>query len=162
MVDSIQIRLAEPQDLQQIVRVINVAFRGAEQFFIDGDRIERDEVRNLFLKGRFILAQDEGEIIGCVYVEPRGARAYLGLLSVNPQRQQSGLGSLLMTAAEDYGRSIGSRIMDILIVNVRSELPAFYQRRGYFETGTSPFPPHVETKVPCYFINMSKSLEADT
>jgi len=48
--------------------------------------------------------------------------------------------------------------MDILIVSLRDELPAFYQRRGYSENGTTPFPDDVPTKIPCHFINMSKPL----
>src|SRR5262245_32547581 len=104
---SIQTRFGDLSDLENIVRVINAAFSGAEGFFFDGDRVNRNEVSNLLSKGKFILAEAKGDVIGCVYVEPRGNRAYLGLLSVNPTRQQSGLGSMLMTAAEDYGRSVG-------------------------------------------------------
>ena len=48
--------------------------------------------------------------------------------------------------------------MDILIVSLREDLPAFYEKRGYVQTGTSQFPPDVETKIPCHFINMSKPL----
>jgi GNAT superfamily N-acetyltransferase len=80
------------------------------------------------------------------------------LLSVDPARQQGGLGSFLMDAAENYCRERGSRFMDIYIVNLRTELPAFYQRRGYVATGTTPFLEDVETKLPCHFINMSKPL----
>jgi hypothetical protein len=48
--------------------------------------------------------------------------------------------------------------MDLRIVNVRQELPAFYRRLGYQETGTASFPSEVRTKLPCHFINMSKAL----
>jgi len=41
---------------------------------------------------------------------------------------------------------------------LRTELPPFYQRRGYVETGTTPFVEDVPTKIPCHFINMSKPL----
>jgi GNAT superfamily N-acetyltransferase len=95
---------------------------------------------------------------GCVYVELRGERSYLGLLSVDPMSQQGGLGSRLMSEAEEYCRERGSRGMDILIVSLREDLPSFYKKRGYVENGTSPFPPDVPTKIPCHFINMSKSL----
>jgi GNAT superfamily N-acetyltransferase len=104
------------------------------------------------------LAEDGRILLGCIYVEPRGDRAYLGLLSVDPSRQQSGLGSVLMAGAESYCLGFECRFMDIKIVNLRKELAGFYQRRGYVEAGTSPFPPDVETKLPCHFIDMSKSL----
>jgi hypothetical protein len=48
--------------------------------------------------------------------------------------------------------------MDIKVVNLREDLPRFYARRGYVETGTSPFPAEIETKLACHFIEMSKPL----
>ena len=153
-----RIRIATSEDAEKITRVINSAFRIAEGFFIDGNRITQSEVETLLEKGAFLLAETDGELDGCVYVEPRGERSYLGLLSVDPGRQQGGLGSLLMNEAENYCRERGSRFMDILIVSLREELPAFYQKRGYVENGTTPFPADVQTKIPCHFINMSKAL----
>lgn len=153
-----EIRIATAADAEQITAVINAAFRIAEGFFIDGNRITLDEVRRSIAKGVFLVAEDENGLSGCVYVEPRDERAYLGLLSVDPSRQQSGLGSRLMTAGEEYCRARGARCMDILIVNLRTELPAFYEHRGYVANGTTPFPPDVPVKQPCHFINMSKPL----
>ena len=155
---SVRLRIAELADAETITSVINSAFRRAELFFIDGNRIEAKEVADCLRTGKFLLADEEDMVVGCVYVETRGARAYLGLLSVLPSRQKFGLGSLLMTAAEDYCHGLGCRFMDIKIVNLRKELPDFYHRRGYVETGTSPFPVDLETKLPCYFIDMSKPL----
>lgn len=156
--NSQRIRIAEPSDAEAITSVINAAFRGAEGFFIDEDRITLKEVRDLLVLGKFLLAENEGIVTACVYVEQRADRAYLGLLAVDPTSQRSGLGSLLMNGAEDYCRKLDCRYMDIRIVNIRSELPSFYIKRGYVETGTSPFPANIETKLPCYFIEMSKHL----
>ena len=155
---SLQIRIATSADAPEITAVINAAFRIAEGFFIDGNRIKQAEVEQSLGKGVFLLAEANGKLNGCVYVELRGERSYLGLLSVDPTCQQSGLGSLLMAEAEKYCRERGSHCMDILIVSLREDLPSFYQKRGYVESGTSPFPPDVPTKIPCHFINMSKSL----
>jgi N-acetylglutamate synthase-like GNAT family acetyltransferase len=109
-------------------------------------------------KGEFLLLENEGGLAGCVYLEPRDDRAYLGLLSVNPTLQGSGAGTRLVTAAEDRARDLGAQFMDLNIVNLREELPPFYERRGYVEIGTSQFPPDSPTKLPCHFIKMSKPL----
>lgn len=151
-------RIATPADAANITAIINAAFRIAEEFFIDGNRITQAEVEKLLAKGAFLLAETGDQLDGCVYVELRGERSYLGLLSVDPGRQQGGLGSLLMNVAESYCRERGSHFMDILIVNLREELPAFYRKRGYVENGTTPFPEDVETKIPCHFITMEKYL----
>ena len=152
------LRVAEILDAEAIVSVINSAFRHAESFLIDQDRINVETVCGLLQKGSFLVADDLGVLCCCVYVEPRGDRSYLGLLSVDPQRQKSGLGSKLMQAAEDHCAKAGSRFMDLRIVNVRKELPSFYHRRGYIETGTEPFTPGLNPKLPCHFVKMSKAL----
>lgn len=152
------VRIADGSDAAEITLLINSAFRSAEGFFVEGDRIEVTEVIDKLSTGKFLLAEAEGILVGCVYVEPQGERAYLGLLSVDPSRQQSGVGSLLMAEAETYCRELGCRFMDIKLVNLRQELPGFYRKRGYVETGTSSFPADVATKEPCHFIDMAKPL----
>lgn len=155
-----QVRLAESQDAEAIVAVINAAFRRAEAFLIDRDRIDLETVCSLSQKGKFLVAdsEDSGVLAGCVYVELKHDRAYLGLLAVDPQRQKGGLGSQLMTAAENYCARSGCRFMDLRIVNVRQELPSYYRKRGYVKTGTAPFPAELNPKVPCHFVEMSKPL----
>jgi GNAT superfamily N-acetyltransferase len=93
-----------------------------------------------------------------VLVELRGERAYFGLLAVDPARQHRGLGLRLIDEAENYARAAGCRAMDIRIVSLRAELPPFYRRLGYVETGTAPIPDEIESKWPCHFILMSKPL----
>jgi GNAT superfamily N-acetyltransferase len=156
--EALELRPAEIQDAEAIVSVINAAFQQAESFFIDRDRIDLESVRQLFQKGSFLVADELGRLRGCVYVEIRSDRSYLGLLSVDPQHQKSGLGSQLMTAAEEYGAKAGCGQMDLQIVSVREELPRFYRRRGYIETGTAPFPADLTPKLPCHFVKMSKPL----
>ena len=153
-----KIRIASSADDQKITDVINAAFKIAEGFFVDGNRITLEEVQRHRASGTFLVAESDDGIDGCVYLEPRGERAYLGLLSVDPARQQGGLGSRLMEAGEEYCRERGARFMDIYIVNLRTELPAFYEHRGYAENGTTPFPADVPTKQACHFINMTKPL----
>lgn len=152
-------RVATPSDADPITRVINRAFKRAESFLIDGHRIDLQSVQSLLEKGTFLLAEDKATLAGCVYVELRGDRAYLGLLSVDPHRQKAGLGSQLMNAAEDFCARSGCRFVDLQIVNVRQELPSFYHHRGYVETGTAPFVPGLNPKVPCHFVKMSKPLQ---
>ena len=158
-----QVRVAEARDTDAIASIINVAFRLAEGFLIDRDRIDVATIQDLLQKGTFLVAEDkvagENFLCGCVYVEPRGRdHSYLGLLAVDPRLQKSGIGSQLMRAAEAYCAKAGSRFMDLRIVSVRKELPAFYQRHGYVAAGIEPFTPGLNPKVPCHFVWMSKPL----
>ncbi len=158
MTDEIKIRWAEARDVAAIVRVINMAFRAAESFFIERDRINAETLQPMLQKGNFLLAEDPVGLAGCVLVELRAERAYFGLLAVDPARQHRGLGRRLVDEAENHARAAGCRAMDIRIVSLREELPPFYRRLGYVETGIAPFPEEIKSKLPCHFVLMSKPL----
>ena len=155
---SLKSRLATRVDGDAIARVINEAFAIAESFFIDGERTNPEKIRAMFDGGVFIVAEDDGRLAGCVYVEIDGDRGYFGLLAVEPTCQRNGLGRKLVAAAEDYARQAGCRFMDLRTVNLRAELPPFYRRLGYIETGTEPFPADAKPKLSCHFVKMSKTL----
>jgi len=155
--NRLRLRTAVLADVEALARLINAAFR-VEQPFIEGDRINPDGVRAYLEKGKFLLAENAAGLTGCVYVELRGDRGYLGLLGVEPRRQGTGLGRKLMAAAEDFFRQAGCVAVDLRVVSARTPLPSFYRHLGYLETGAAPFSPDVPAKVPCHYILMCKIL----
>lgn len=157
MGSAFQVRTGLATDAEAISRLINDAFR-SERFFIDEDRIDVEGVRKLLLRGKFLLAEDAGELLGCVYIEIRDDRGYFGLLAVVPGRQRSGVGSRLIALAEEECRAAGCSFMDLTIVNLRKELPDYYRRFGYVESGAEPFPAAERAKMPCHLVRMSKRL----
>ena len=152
------VRTARPEEAADLVRVINAAYE-VERFFVDGDRTSADEVRASMDRGWFLVLEDGGGLAGCVYLERRGERGYFGLLAVDPAKKGRGLGRMLVAAAEDELGRAGCRAVDIHVVNLREELPPFYRRLGYAESGTAPFE-DPRLKRPCHFIRMSKPLAA--
>lgn len=155
---SHSIRIATQADAEAITALINSAFAIAEGFFIDGNRITLDEVVISFEKGEFLVAEEDEKLLACVYLQPNNDRTYLGLLSVDPSLQRAGLGTKLLGAAEKHSAERGSRSIYMRVVNLRAELPEYYRKRGYVESGTEPFPSGIKTKLPCWFILMSKPL----
>jgi ribosomal protein S18 acetylase RimI-like enzyme len=154
---TLSIRTALSEDLHSLVRLINAAFI-VERFVFDGDRINAAETQAFMETGEFLLAEDSDDLVGCVYVEVRKDRGYVGLLSVDPQRQGTGLGRKLMEAAEDYFRRADCSGVDLRVISPRTPLPTFYRRLGYVETGTASFPPSLQSKVLGHYIIMSKPL----
>jgi N-acetylglutamate synthase-like GNAT family acetyltransferase len=152
-------RRATADDAGAIAELVNRAFE-VERFFAAGDRTDGEQVRRKLERGDFLLAEEGGALIGCVYLEVQGDRGTFGMLSVSPLRQRSGLGRLLVEAAESHFRAAGCHAVDIQIVNLRTELPPYYRALGYAESGTAPFPPEPGLKRPVFFVRMSKPLRS--
>lgn len=96
-------RIANEADAEALVPLINRAFEIELQFF-DTARIDLTETLEHLKKGTFLLAEENGTIAGCNYVELRGDAGYFGLLSVDPAYQGHGLGRILVDQAEDFSR----------------------------------------------------------
>jgi GNAT superfamily N-acetyltransferase len=154
---TVQLREAIPADAEAVAGLVNRAFL-VERFFVDGDRTSLAEISRLLETRTFLLAETNGRLVACVYVELRGERGYFGMLSVDPTRQGEGLGRLLIAAAEDRCRRKGCREMEIHVVDLRQELPPIYRRLGYVEVGTEPFPDAERAKIPARFVVMTKPL----
>jgi GNAT superfamily N-acetyltransferase len=151
------IRTATQSDAGAIARLVNTAFL-VEQFFIERDRTNPETVRGLMEKGKFLLAEEGPNLVGCVYLELRGERGYFGMLSVDPSSQGTGVGRELVATVEKYFRDAGCKFSDLKIVNVRTELYTLYRRWGYADTGAGIYDDPTPTKIPVHFINMSKPL----
>jgi predicted N-acetyltransferase YhbS len=123
-------RQAGPEEAAAVTELINEAFKVELQFF-SKDRIDLSGVREHMEKGTFIVAERDGKLVGCVYTELRDEKGYFGLLSVAPSEQGRGLGARLITESEDLCREAGRRIMYLNTVNLRPELPPFYEKFGY-------------------------------
>jgi ribosomal protein S18 acetylase RimI-like enzyme len=154
------LRRATAADAPAIAGLVNIAYRRAEAFFIRGDRIDEREIETLLGRGSFLLAERDGALCGSVYVEDRGDHGYIGLLSVEPALQRSGLGRTLMAAAEGSLADAGRPRVELLVVNLRRELPSWYGKQGYREVGTRPFPTDAPNTLPCHYLVMSKRLPA--
>lgn len=155
------VRLAAADDVPELVRVINLAYR-VEDFFVNGDRTNEREVRARMAQsnGSYLVVDGpSGSLAASVHLEIDGDRGHFSVLSVDPAHQKQGLARLLIAAIEDRCRAAGCRFVDIEIVNLRRELPAFYHQFGFVPDGTTaPFPdPHKLTR-DAHLIRMSKEL----
>ncbi|TWR25792.1 GNAT family N-acetyltransferase [Mucilaginibacter pallidiroseus] len=133
-------------DVPELVNLVNSAYRGesskqgwtTEANLIDGQRID---IENLTIQlndpqATILKNTDEdGKITGCVYLQKRGNKMYLGMLTVSPSLQAKGLGRRLIAAAEEYTLKAGINTITMTVITSRHELLNWYERRGYQKTG---------------------------
>lgn len=156
---AVRIRVATTADMDAMIPVVNAAF--VVEDFIDGTRTDHANMSEMMQKGEFLLAEDnDGRVVACVYTELRGERGYLGMLAVDPPQQGTGLGRVMVDAAESHCRNRGCRWMDLRVLSPRRELLPFYEKLGYVQVRTEKFQPPrpLKQQMECYGIIMSKPL----
>ena len=154
-------RYATSKDIPELVRVINLAYR-VEDFFIDGDRTNVADVEDrIEAPGSCFIVVDSDnadKIAGAVFIDTHGTRGHFAVLSVDPAFQGRGVARLLIEAVEKHCRGAGCDTIDIEVVNLRLELPAFYTRFGFTPIGTAIFPATEKLTRDASLILMSKAL----
>jgi GNAT superfamily N-acetyltransferase len=150
--DRPRLRAAEPSDVPAIVALVESAYRGdssragwtTEADLLHGQRTDAEQITALLTAadGVLLVALRDDRIVACCQLQNRGARTYFGLFAVSPQAQGSGLGKQVIGYAERYAATEwSSRHMEMTVIRQRADLIAFYERRGYRDTGIrSPFP----------------------
>lgn len=91
-----------------------------------------------------LVLRDDELLRACVVLTDKGdGLAYLGMLTVDPERQASGIGRMILAAAEDHAAALGAARVEMTVIAQRDELIEWYERRGYVRTGDRrPFPAH--------------------
>ena len=164
---------ATTDDIDKLVLLVNSAYRGesstkgwtTEASLLDGIRTNSASLQQQMNNPGAVILKYTGEggnIIGCVYLEKKADKLYLGMLTVSPLLQAKGTGRQLLAAAELYGIQQGCKAVTMTVISVRHELIAWYERNGYHNTGeTQPFPTGPEFGIPkqeLVFIVMEKTL----
>ena len=144
---------AEDTDLAAIAALMNRAYRGqggapgwsSEEAYIAGERtsaklLAAERTEKPFGHLLKWLDPKTGALTGCIWLEPLEADAqsgvwYLGSLAAEPARQNGGQGRIMLLEAENWLRERGASAVRITVVNMRTALIAWYERRGYVRTG---------------------------
>lgn len=161
-------------DIPEVNSLVNSAYRGeeskkgwtSEENLLDGQRIDEEMLSDyLSTKNVTLLKytdEDTQKIIGTVYLEVKGSKLYLGMLTVSPSLQGKGTGKELLKAADDYAKQHNCDKIGITVISARLELIDWYERHGYVFTGNvEPFPDNANVgipKEPLELIEMEKVL----
>ena len=147
---------ATEADYPEIITLVNAAYRGRgddsaqswnrEVGILEGTRTDDSLLREeASAPGAHLLVHRDPQdrsILGTVLLVPAENDSwYLGMFTVRPALQNRQLGRALLAEAESFAREHGARSIQMGVLNVRSALIAWYERRGYALSGeTEPFP----------------------
>lgn len=155
MAQNISFRIATLQDLAGLEVLVNSAYRGessragwtTEADLLGGQRTDLEDLKEHVEKpgGRILLVEGGAQdLLGCAYLEvfgKRGENLYLGMITVRPTLQAQGLGRAILKEAERLAKESGCERLQMTVISLRSELIAWYERRGFSRTGkTQRFP----------------------
>jgi ribosomal protein S18 acetylase RimI-like enzyme len=151
---DLRFRPASDADIDAIVALVESAYRGdasragwtTEADFLDGRRTGADDVSACIHRPQSVvlLAERAGEadLLACAHIAVEDGAGYFGMFSVRPILQGGGVGKALLAEAERVAREDWQLLaMRMTVIDIRDELIAFYERRGYHRTGIKkPFP----------------------
>ena len=139
------------QDVQALNILVNSAYRGdsskkgwtTEADILGGIRTSEKELSQIIeSNSSWIFKYTQNEIIiACVLLESKKDKLYLGMLTVSPEIQNSGIGKKILKFAESYAIELNLPKIVMTVISIREELITWYKRHGYVDTGiTEPFP----------------------
>jgi ribosomal protein S18 acetylase RimI-like enzyme len=149
---DIVFRNATPADADAVIALVESAYRGdtsragwtTEADFLDGRRTGPDDVLAQIERphSRILLAERDGQLLACAHAAVEDGAGYFGMFSVQPGLQNTGIGKAMLAQAERIAREDWQLpTMRMTVIDIRAELIAWYERRGYRRTGiTKPFP----------------------
>ena len=160
-------------DAAELSALINSTYRGetskkgwtTEADLLEGTRTSEEELISIIASSNHYLLKfirDE-KIIGSVLLIAKKEVLYLGMLTVSPELQNSGIGKQLLQAAEQLAQQLELSRIQMTVIGIRKELLAWYIRNGYEDTGMrEPFPfgegDKALTSEPLDFIVLEKKL----
>lgn len=124
---DLRIRPATPADLDAVLAFWKTAAEGTS---ISDDRagverlVERDP-------GALLLAEADGELAGTVIAGFDGWRCHLYRLAVHPDRRRRGIGSALLSAAEERFAGLGGRRADAMVLTRNETAHHTWAAAGY-------------------------------
>jgi ribosomal protein S18 acetylase RimI-like enzyme len=148
----LQFRAASVADIPALVPLVTSAYRGdvsrqgwtTEADILEGNRIDPDVLRSDIERARsqVIVATRDGRMLACAHVCEQDGAGYFGMFAVDPTLQNAGIGREVLGEAERIVRDeFKLPTMRMTVIDLREELIAWYERRGYRRTGIKkPFP----------------------
>lgn len=156
----IEFRAATLNDANAIAQLVNFAYRPSkgeggwthESELVAGNRVSAQQVTDILSTAPVLVGLIDFEIIACANIVKEGKEAHIGMLAVAPALQGTGIGKRLLAEAEQYAVTmLNAEKLILIVVSARTELIAFYLRRGYQRTDAIlDYPIHAGVGTPIH------------
>lgn len=172
----LKFRKAELTDLDSLLHLINLAYRENpiqswtnEADYVSGQRINKQQLQQALVDQNFHLYVAEIDndlsslsIVACIGLTFNAEEVEIGTFCVDPIFQNTGIGKTVLSFAEAQALLIQPNLtlymMDVL--DIRSELIAYYQRRGYSLTQLrKPYPIDANVGKPLLSIELQQLIK---
>lgn len=139
-------RTAHSNDIPTLVHLINSAYRGessragwtTEADLLEGRRIDEAGLLHLLNDpdSLLLIAQSGDTVLASIHAHRQESSVHFGLFAVQPTLQAGGIGKGLLGYAESQAfKQWGVKTAVMEVITRRSELIAYYERRGYRQSG---------------------------
>ena len=148
---------AKPEYTHDICNLVNLTYRGdtgwtRETHLIGGDRTNLTDITTAITKSeaQFYVVYLHKMLAACIYLAQEKDHAYIGFFSVHPDFQGQGVGKYILQQAETIAKKqLAANKIRMFAVSQRTELIAFYQRRGYRRIGNkATYPLQLKIGIP--------------
>lgn len=85
-------------------------------------------------EGALLLSERANELVGCIFVHPKGNALYIGKLAVRPSLNEMGIGTALVTAAREQARVFGLKTLELSTRIELTDTHAIFTRMGFVKT----------------------------
>jgi ribosomal protein S18 acetylase RimI-like enzyme len=144
----IEFTQADDSDVEAIVELVNSAYRGenskkgwtTEADLLGGQRVDPESIIADLTKDNsvILIAQDEEDddrIVGCVHLEKHLDKCYMGMVTVEPELQNKGIGKMLIEEGQAFAEYWDCTHIYMTVISARTELLAWYAKLGFQNTG---------------------------
>ncbi|WP_406565198.1 GNAT family N-acetyltransferase [Acinetobacter guillouiae] len=174
---QLNFRTARISDITNLVDLINSAYRQqdgrswtSESEIVTGDRINAKQLEQALAQDNFQLfvAELDEQLVACIGLTFTQHDVEIGTFCIAAQLQNQGIGKYVLDFAEQY---VHEKVLSnhcyfthfvMWVLSVRHELIAYYQRRGYVQTGVvEDYPLSANVGIPVvdlHLIEMRKSV----
>ena len=174
---QLNFRTARISDITNLVDLINSAYRQqegrswiSESEIVTGDRINAKQLEQALAQDDFqlFIAELDEQIVACIGLTFTQHDVEIGTFCIATTLQNQGIGKYVLDFAEQY---VHDKVLSthchfthfvMWVLSVRHELIAYYQRRGYIQTGiVEDYPLNANVGIPIvdlHLIEIRKSV----